>query len=47
MRQKDLKKLLSKYFEHNLIFGMNKEVLHIEFYPMAQYIFILSINKKI
>ena len=46
MNQKDLKKLLSKYFEHNLIFGMNDEVLHTGFFPMAQYIFIVSINKK-
>lgn len=46
MHQNDLKKLLSKYFEHNLIFGMNDEVLHTGFFPMAQYIFIVSINKK-
>ncbi|MCH1913338.1 class I SAM-dependent methyltransferase [Leptospira noguchii] len=43
---KDLKKLLSKYFEHTFLFGMNDEVLHTGFSPMSHYLFILATGNK-
>ena len=46
MNQNELKKLLSKYFDYNFVFGMNDEVLHTGYEPMSHYIFIVSSNKK-
>ena len=46
MNQKQLKTLLSKYFDYNFVFGMNDEVLHTGYAPMSHYIFVLSANRK-
>ncbi|AKH77643.1 methyltransferase domain protein [Leptospira interrogans str. 2003000735] len=43
---KDLKSLVSKYFEHTFLFGMNDEVLHTGFSPMSHYLFILATGNK-
>jgi len=45
--QTRLYELLSKRFEHVFIFGMNDEVLHVGFYPMASYIMALCCDKKL
>jgi SAM-dependent methyltransferase len=42
----DLKQLLSKYFDHTFLFGMNDEVLHTGFSPMSHYIFIIATGNK-
>lgn len=42
----DLKNLLSLYFEHTFLFGMNDEVLHTGFSPMCHYLFVLCTGKK-
>ncbi|MBC8182550.1 class I SAM-dependent methyltransferase [candidate division KSB1 bacterium] len=43
---KELKNLLSDYFEHTFLFGMNDEVLHTGFSPMCHYLFILATGNK-
>ncbi|NER34656.1 MAG: class I SAM-dependent methyltransferase [Oscillatoria sp. SIO1A7] len=42
----DLKKLLSQYFDHTFLFGMNDEVLHTGFSPMCHYLFVLAVGNK-
>ena len=44
---KKLKKLLSEYFEHTFLFGMNDEVLHTGFSPMCHYLFVLATGCKV
>ncbi|BAZ91312.1 cyclopropane-fatty-acyl-phospholipid synthase family protein [Raphidiopsis curvata NIES-932] len=43
----ELKNLLSSYFEHTFLFGMNDEVLHTGFAPMCHYLFVLAVGNKI
>jgi len=42
-----LKKILSNYFEHTFLFGMNDEVLHTGFSPMCHYLFVLAVGNKV
>jgi 2-polyprenyl-3-methyl-5-hydroxy-6-metoxy-1,4-benzoquinol methylase len=42
-----LKKILSDYFEHTFLFGMNDEVLHTGFSPMCHYLFVLAVGNKV
>jgi len=42
----DLKRLAEKYFHNVFLFGMNDEVLHTGFHPMAQYLFVLCTGPK-
>ncbi len=44
--QKRLYRLLSKYFANVFIFGMNDEIVHTGFAPMACYIFALCTGVK-
>ena len=41
-----LRKLTENYFKNVLIFSMNDEVVHLGFYPMANYLFGIGIGKK-
>jgi SAM-dependent methyltransferase len=43
---KDLQQLVLKHFDHAFLFGMNDEVLHTGFSPMAHYLFILAVDPK-
>jgi len=42
----DLKALLQKYFEHVFLFGMNDEVIHTGFLPMAHYLIAVCCRTK-
>jgi 2-polyprenyl-3-methyl-5-hydroxy-6-metoxy-1,4-benzoquinol methylase len=42
----DLKILISNYFDHTFLFGMNDEVLHTGFTPMCHYNFIIAVGRK-
>ena len=42
----ELKKLMSDYFDHTFLFGMNDEVLHTGFSPMCHYLFTLAVGNK-
>ncbi|MFN0065603.1 MAG: class I SAM-dependent methyltransferase [Chlamydiales bacterium] len=44
--QERLKVLFEKYFANVFCFGMNDEIVHTGFAPMAQYIFVLACNKR-
>ncbi|MGH9877875.1 MAG: class I SAM-dependent methyltransferase [Nitrososphaerales archaeon] len=41
-----LTSLVTKYFRHVFVFGMNDEVLHTGFYPMCHYLFALGCGKR-
>jgi len=41
-----LKALLSKYYNHAFLFGMNDEVLHTGFSPLCHYLFVLSVGNR-
>lgn len=41
-----LKATLSKYFQNVFMFGMNDEVVHTGFLPMAHYLWALAVGKK-
>ena len=41
-----LRKLTENYFKNVLIFSMNDEVVHLGFYPMANYLIGIGIGKK-
>jgi len=42
----DLRILCKRYFRNVFMFGMNDEVVHTGFLPMAHYIFVLCVNPK-
>lgn len=42
----DFEIILRKYFHNGFIFGMNDEVVHLGFYPMAHYLFAVGIAPK-
>ncbi len=42
----DLKKLMLRHFHDVFIFSMNDEVVHTGYYPMAHYLFALSVGKR-
>ena len=42
----ELKRTMSSYFEHVLIFSMNDEVVHTGFSKMAHYLFAIGISQK-
>jgi len=42
----ELKSLCSKYFNNVFLFGMNDEVVHTGYLPMAHYLFALCIGPK-
>ena len=44
--QRDLRKLLQKYFHNVFPFGMNDEVLHTGYHAMAHYLMMLCCGKK-
>lgn len=44
--QERLRALFEKYFYNVLCFGMNDEVVHTGFSPMAQYLFCVACNKR-
>jgi len=44
---KELKKLMSRYFHNISIFSMNDEMVHTGFYPMAHYLFVMGVGKKV
>jgi 2-polyprenyl-3-methyl-5-hydroxy-6-metoxy-1,4-benzoquinol methylase len=43
--EKSLRESLGKLFRHVFIFGMNDEVIHTGFGPMAHYLFALGVGK--
>lgn len=43
---KQLKHVMSQFFENVFIFSMNDEVIHTGFYPMANYLFALCCTKR-
>ncbi|EKD74398.1 MAG: hypothetical protein ACD_44C00469G0008 [uncultured bacterium] len=43
----ELRKLLTKNFQHVFLFSMNDEVVHTGFYMMAHYYFALCVSPKI
>jgi cyclopropane fatty-acyl-phospholipid synthase-like methyltransferase len=43
---KQLKRLMSRYFNNVFIFSMNDEVVHTGFYPMAHYLFALGTDRR-
>lgn len=43
---RQMKSLLSQFFDNILIFSMNDELVHTGFYPMAHYLFAVCSNKK-
>jgi len=43
----ETRELCKKYYENVFMFGMNDEVLHTGFMPMAHYIFALCVSPKI
>ncbi len=43
---KRLKSEMEKYFEKVFLFGINDEVMHLGYYPMAHYLFALGCGKK-
>lgn len=43
---KELKSLMLEFFHNVFIFSMNDEVVHTGFYPMAHYLFALSVGKR-
>lgn len=45
--QRDLKRLMEKYFHNVFPFGMNDEVLHTGYHAMAHYILVLCCGKKV
>ncbi len=46
MSQKTLRGLMEKYFRNVFMFGMNDEVLHTGYGPMAHYIFGMGVGLK-
>jgi 2-polyprenyl-3-methyl-5-hydroxy-6-metoxy-1,4-benzoquinol methylase len=42
----ELKKTCEKYFNNVFMFGMNDEVVHTGFLPMAHYLFALCVGKR-
>jgi 2-polyprenyl-3-methyl-5-hydroxy-6-metoxy-1,4-benzoquinol methylase len=44
--QRDLRRLMQKYFDNVFPFAMNDEVLHTGYHAMAQYILMLCCGKK-
>jgi SAM-dependent methyltransferase len=42
----DLRKLAAQYYDHVFMFGMNDEVLHTGFLPMAHYLIALCVSPK-
>jgi 2-polyprenyl-3-methyl-5-hydroxy-6-metoxy-1,4-benzoquinol methylase len=45
--QRDLKKLMEKYFHNVFAFAMNDEVLHTGYHAMAHYVLVLCCSKKV
>jgi len=43
----ELRDLLLKYFNNVFIFSMNDELVHTGFYPMAHYLFIMGVGKRV
>jgi len=41
-----LKELFLKHFKNVFLFGMNDEVVHTGFLPMAHYLFVVACNKR-
>jgi len=41
-----LKELFLKHFKNVFLFGMNDEVIHTGFAPMAHYLFVVACNKR-
>ena len=43
---KRLKQVMQKYFKQVMLFGINDEVMHLGYYPMTHYLFVLAVGKK-
>ena len=41
-----LKQVMEKYFKSVFLFGINDEVMHLGYYKMAHYIFVLGCGSK-